>query len=173
MRTADDLDLLGRVDKDGQLVSESPLAVFRVAACSPDTPAVPRQSNHHELVKAAMAQMTREATSGVGQLGKSSGVRYRTYTRLKAYYDDLKVHAPLLVTDELTKVIDTIYRYPLREAAKDILYRQLKSGIDDTDLARLAINLRNEDRLCLVADEGDRAESQPRIICSLGLFKES
>jgi len=171
MRTPDDLDLLGRVDKDGQIVSESPLAVFRAAACEPNTPAIPRHPNHHDLVGAAMTQMAREARSGAGQLGKSSGVRYRTYMRLKAYYDDLKASAPLLATDELEKTIDVIYRYPLREAAKDILNRQWKSGVSDADLARLVINLRHEDRLSLVPEDSEQITNEPRIICSLGLFQ--
>jgi hypothetical protein len=37
----------------------------------------------------------------------------------------------------------------------------------------LATNLRNEDRLCLIADDGEPTLREPRIICSLGLFEES
>ena len=43
-----------------------------------------------------------------------------------------------------------IYRYPLKEHAKETFNRQLKAGIDDTDLAALAVSLRENDKLCIV-----------------------
>jgi len=45
----------------------------------------------------------------------------------------------------------------------------LRSGIDNEQLAQLVIELRADDRLCLVQDEADQQE--PQIICSLGLFE--
>ena len=62
-----------------------------------------------------------------------------------------------------------MYRYPLRESAKDTLNRQLRSGIDNEQLAQLVVDLRTDDRLCLVQDETKQQE--PQIICSLGLFE--
>ena len=59
-----------------------------------------------------------------------------------------------------------MYRYPLRESAKDTLNRQLRSGIDNEQLAQLVVDLRTDDRLCIVQDE-----SEQQIICSLGLFE--
>jgi hypothetical protein len=83
--------------------------------------------------------------------------------------DDLKRSAPLLAAnEELLKAIDEIYRYPLRPVATDTLNRQLKSGIDDEQLAALVIALREESRLCVVEEEVQAQE--PRIICSMGLF---
>ncbi len=100
-----------------------------------------------------------------GQLGRPSGARFRTYERLKRYAREL----PLLVTPDLLKAIDQIYRYPLRQSGVDRLNRSLKSGIDDQQLAELVVNLYLDDSLCLVHDEGRTQE--PQIICSLGLFK--
>jgi superfamily II DNA or RNA helicase len=171
MRTAEGLDTLGRVNTGGELVQQAPLAILRAAACDPETPARPRHPDHHDLVKAAVQQMAREAKTGIGALGRSTGVRYKVYMKLKAYHDDLKANAPLFVNEELAKTIDLVYRHPLREAAKDILNRQLRSGISDSELARLAINLRHEDRLCLIPQDDDQAaDAEPKIICSLGLF---
>ena len=169
MRTAEGTDALAWLDQDGQSVTQSHLTVLRAAECQPDTPAYPRHARHHDLVHQAVEQMVREERIGGGQLGRPSGARYRTYTRLKGYYDDLKARAPLLAGEELQRVIDALYGYPLREAAKDILNRQIKANISDDDLARLAIILWNEGRLCLIPEEGETAEAEPRIICSLGL----
>ena len=71
---------------------------------------------------------------------------------------------------DLVKAIDDVYKYPLRQSATDILNRQMRAGISDEDLAELAISLRNDDRLSLREDEVERQE--PRIICSIGLFKQ-
>jgi hypothetical protein len=46
----------------------------------------------------------------------------------------------------------------------------MKVGISDEDLANLVIELRNDNRLSLREDEIQHQE--PRIICSLGLFKK-
>jgi hypothetical protein len=58
----------------------------------------------------------------------------------------------------------------LRPAATDRLNRQLRSGITDIQLAELVAALREEDRLCVI-DETEHS-NEPRIICSLGLFKK-
>lgn len=73
----------------------------------------------------------------------------------------------MFVSQELLKAIDEIYRYPLREGAKDTLNRLFKSGIQDYQLAELVVSLRGEDRLCLIAEEVE--ERDPQIICSMGL----
>jgi hypothetical protein len=65
------------------------------------------------------------------------------------------------------KAIEEIYRYPLRQSATDLLNRQLRSGISDDKLAELVLALRDDERLCLIQDEGQSDE--PQIICSLGL----
>ncbi len=101
-----------------------------------------------------------------GQLGKKTGARYRTYTKLVGYYEENK--DTLFVTDALKKAIDDIYKYPLRDTAKDTLNRKLKSGINPSELAELVIALREENRLCLV-DEAEVKRRDPQIICSLGM----
>ena len=101
-----------------------------------------------------------------GQLGRPSGARFRTYTRLKAYADAIK--GQLFDVEALHKAIDDIYRYPLRQTAVDTLNRQLRSGVDDAQLAEIVMSLREEDRLSLTGDDAEVQE--PQIICSLGLF---
>ena len=165
MKTPEDNDALVWVDKDGQSITESQLAVLEGAACNPDTPALPHQANHHELVRKGVELIIEEEKSVGGQLGRPSGARFRTYERLKRYTGEIK--GTLFESQELDKAIDEIYRYPLRSTATDTLNRQLRSGISDQTLAQLVLALREEGRLCVIEQEEQAQE--PRIICSLGL----
>jgi hypothetical protein len=165
LRTAEGNDALAWIDKQGNGVTESQFAILQAAACAPDTPALPRQDNHHELVQRGVEQIVTEEKSVGGQLGRPSGARFRTYERLKRYAEEVK--GTLFESQELHKAIDEIYRYPLRQSAVDTLNRQLRSGVSDGALAQLVLALRDEDRLCLIHEEEQTQE--PRIICSMGL----
>jgi hypothetical protein len=140
MRTAEGNDALTRIDKEGRSVTESQLEIIKAAECSPDTPAVPRDEKHHELVQKGVELIIEEEKSVGGQLGRPSGARFRTYERLKRYAEEVK--GTLFESQELLKSIDEIYRYPLRQAAIDTLNRQLRSGISDETLAQMVIALR-------------------------------
>ena len=167
MRTADGNDALAYVDREGRSITESQLEILSAAECKPGTPAQPRHESHHQLVEEGVKHVVREEKRVGGQLGRSSGARYRAYTRLKKYSEAIK--GQLFDTDALHKAIDDIYRYPLRQLATDTLNRQLRSGVDDMQLAEIVISLREEDRLCQTGeDSADRRD--PQIICSLGLF---
>lgn len=165
LRTAEDNDALAWVDQNGKSVTESQRAILDAAACSPETPPLLRQAHHHELVQKGVELIAAEEQSVGGQLGRPSGARFRTYERLKRYAEEIK--GTLFESQTLLKVIDEIYRYPLRQSAVDTLNRQLRSGISDDALAQLVISLREEDALCVVQEEQQTQE--PRIICSLGL----
>ena len=166
MRTADGNDALAYVDREGNSITESQLEILSAAECGPDTPAQPHHESHHQLVEEGVKHVAREEKRVGGQLGRPSGARFRTYTRLKQYSEAIK--GQLFYTDALPKAIDEIYRYPLRQSAVDTLNRQLRSGVDDGQLAEIVIALREEDRLSLTDDEA--VAQEPQIICSLGLF---
>ena len=165
IRTGEGNDALAWIDKEGNSVTESQLAILKAAECPPATPAMSRLKNHHELVKKGVELVVEEEKSVGGQLGRPSGARFRTYERLKRYADQIK--GTLFESQELYKAIEEIYRFPLRQTAIDTLNRQLKSGVGDQQLAQLVIALREEGRLCLIEEEEQIQE--PRIICSLGL----
>ena len=168
VRTPDGNDALAYVDRDGKSITESQLEILSAAECRPDTPAQPRHQDHHSLVEQGVKHIAREEHRVGGQLGRPSGARFRTYTRLKSYADSIK--GQLFDVPALHQALDDIYRYPLRQTAVDTLNRQLRSGVDDTVLAELVIALRDEDRLCLTEDHESESQ-EPRIICSLGLFE--
>jgi hypothetical protein len=50
VKTADGNDSLALVDRAGISVTQSQLAILRMAQCHPDTPAMPRDEQHHDLV---------------------------------------------------------------------------------------------------------------------------
>ena len=169
MRTADGNDALAYVDREGQSITESQLEILAAAECEPDTPAQPHHESHHELVTKGVKHVVSEEKRVGGQLGRPSGARFRTYTRLKAYADAIK--GQLFDVDALHKAIDDIYRSPLRPSAVDKLNRQLRSGASDDQLAEIVMALREEDRLCLTGDAAAEAQ-EPQIVCSLGLFDD-
>lgn len=165
MRTGEGNDALAWVDRDGQSVTESQFAILQAAACEPDALAMSPLENHHDLVRKGTELIITEERSIGGGLGRPSGARFRTYERLTRYAEE--VRGTVFDIPKLRRAIDDIYRYPLRQSATDILNRQLRSGISDRVLAELVIDLRNEDRLCIVQEEKQTRE--PQIICSLGL----
>lgn len=165
VKTAEGNDALAWIDRDGNSVTESQFSILRAAKCAVDTPALPRQGNHHELVQKGVEIIAEEEKAIGGQLGRPSGARFRTYERLKKYAEEVK--GTLFESPELLRAINDIYRYPLRQSATDALNRQMRSGISDMNLAQLVITLRDEDRLCVIHEEEQTQE--PRIICSMGL----
>jgi superfamily II DNA or RNA helicase len=165
VRTAEGNDALASVDKHGNPVTESPFTILKAAECEPDAPALPRHDSHHDLVRQGVERIAAEETSAGGQLGRPSGARFRTYERLKRYAEE--VQGTLFDIPASRRAIEDIYSYPLRQAAIDILNRQLRSGISDVDLVRCVVELRDEGRLCIIHEEEQSQE--PHIICSLGL----
>ncbi|MGQ4647352.1 helicase-related protein [Lyngbya aestuarii] len=165
MKTVEGNDALAWINREGKSVTQSQFEILRMARCEPETKAIERDSQHHSLVQKGAELIAEEEKSAGGQLGRPSGARFRSYERLKRYATEM----PLLVTPDLLKAIDHIYRYPLRQSAVDRLNRSLKSGMDDQQLAELVVALYLDDQLCFVHEEGQTQE--PQIICSLGLFQ--
>jgi len=167
LRTAEGNDALAWIDKVGSSVTESQFTILKAAECAPDTPALPRHHQHHEMVAKGVKMIVETEKSVGGQLGRPSGARFRTYERLKAYVATVK--DTLFATPELLRAIEDIYKYPLFQSTTDTLNRQLKSGIDDQALAKLVVSFRADARLCRVSE--DVESNEPQVICSLGLRK--
>lgn len=162
VQTTSGNDVLVRVDPDGDILTESQFEVLRTARCLPGEAALPRQPNHHELVRCAFDRVHAEDRTVGGQLGSPSGARYRVYQRLKRYSENESE-----IATELSSAVEEIYRYPLSQTARDALSRQLRAGITDSDLAALVLSLWSARRLCIAYDL--RGASDSCIICSLGL----
>lgn len=168
LRTATGNDVLAWVDEHGNSVTQSQSMILRAAECTLDTPAVPRSERHHELVRRSFELVEQNETLS-GGLGSTRSARFRLYDALKRYHDHLQRTQPMFVSDELKRVIDDVYRYPLRQAAIDTINRQLRSDIGDEQLADLAIALRGEEKLCVIHESAGE-QREPQIVCSLGLI---
>ena len=168
VRTADGNDALAWVDEDGKTVTESQHEILRAAACEPTTPALPRLENHHALVRQAVGAIQTEHFTTGGQLGKPASARRRVYERLKDHATHVK--DTLFDVKILHRAIDAIYEAPLTEAARDLLNRELRAGVNDEKLVDLVLSLHEEDRLCIPIEEAEARE--PKIICSLGFRKD-
>jgi superfamily II DNA or RNA helicase len=168
-RTAEENDVLAWVDKKGEIITQSQLAILKAVQCGPETPPLHRMEQHHKLVAKGLDYIREVEKDTGGQLGKRSGVKYGVYMRLDRYCK--KNEGTIFVSEALKKAVDDIYKYPLKEFARDTLGRQLKSGIDDEDLAALVVSLREEDKLCII-NEDETNTQEPRIICSMGLANQ-
>mgnify|MGYP000213726975 FL=1 len=174
LRFPDGTDALVQVDSNGNLVSQSLSAVFRAAACTPKTPPLKRIENHHALVARCVEIVYQEQALLGGQLGTLRSLRRRLYERLRRYRERLE-EQPNLFTEhlrqKLERVIELLYRYPLKRAAEDAIRRQLALGIDDENLLEMLAHMADEDRLCAVSDQSDVPMPEPQIVCSMGLIR--
>jgi hypothetical protein len=167
IRTSEDNDALAWIDSEGVTVTESQFAVLQAAECGPETPALPRRDNHHELVALAIEHVGREEKNIGGQLGPRTGARSRVYERLKPFAESVVQEFPLFPAAVLKLAVEDLYRYPLRSTGTTTLNRLLRAGVRDEELAEAVVKLREEGRLCIIQEEQESRE--PRIICSLGL----
>ncbi|NLD37035.1 MAG: NgoFVII family restriction endonuclease [Desulfatiglans sp.] len=165
-RTADDNDVLAWMSTQGKMITQSQLAILKAAECSKNTEPRFKIPDHHQIVKNAVDVITKEDVATGSSLGKKTGVKYRVYMRLDRYLKENE--GTLFVTNEMKKAVDDIFKYPLKEFARDTLNRQLKAGISDETLASLVVSLRDDDKLCITDGEAVTARL-PQIICSMGI----
>ena len=167
LRTAEGANALARVDNEGRLVSESPRAILEDAACAPETPALPRAENHHDLVAVAADAVVKEQPALTGALGSRSGPKYKAYYRLKDFWSSVEGTLFAQPFAHLPRALEEMLRGHLTEQARDTLSRELRQGLPPEHLAQFVLDLRNEGHLVILDDSGP--PPPPQIICSLGL----
>ena len=175
LRSPSGTDALAWVDKEGNSVTQSQMKILRTARCRPDEPAIPRHHSHHELVQKGTELIAEQEKSVAGQLGSRRSAASRVYERLSAYVLDVEANLPVLATgpewESLKRTVQDVYSYPLRQNAIAKLNREFKAGINDEQLARLVVFLRENDALCIIHPEDEVQAAQ--IICSMGLFQKA
>ncbi len=172
LKFPDGADALVRVDIHRNLISQSLSAIFRAAACPPDTAALPRTENHHDLVARCVEIAAEEQTAFGGQLGSLRSVRRKLWDRLDRYRKREQASPTRFTPQALEKlepVLDLIWRFPLKRSAQNAVSRQMRLGITDEALVDLVLRRAAEDNLCEVTDTDPAEAAEPRLICSLGL----
>ena len=167
IKTNNNQHILAQMNETGEVVSQSQSKILGLLACDPQEPLEPPAENHHVLVDAAVRHVKEGQTDIGGQLGGMRSIRHRVYSKLKLYLERQK--GTLFYPEDLKQAVEQIYRYPLKETARDRLGRQLRTHITDDELAGMVKNLYNAGDLCALPKAGEPVE--PHIICSLGLVK--
>jgi superfamily II DNA or RNA helicase len=166
-RNSHGFEVLTWLDSKGKVISKGQSRILKAAACAMDTPALERLEQHHAIVAQAVQLAEQEASNTGGQLGSKASARYKSYMMLQRYHESIK--DTLFDTDALKKTIDDIYRYPLRETARELINRRIRFGINDEEMANIVIQLREEARLSVIDQKQESSLNIPQIICSLGM----
>jgi hypothetical protein len=159
------VDRIGFSPHGGQPRRLSPLEALEVSGCNPDTPGVPRLEDHHDLVRAAVEGPL--SPEEFGTEGTLTGVRRRVYERVRNYIGAAtsQLFAPEM---EVEEAVDSLYRAPLTEQAKQSLARALRDRTPQ-DLVSLVVTLNEEGRLTVdIGSEPDDVH----IVCSMGFAEQ-
>jgi superfamily II DNA or RNA helicase len=168
-RTPDDNDMLSWIDKQGKIITNSQLNILRALECDENAAAFPKLENHHELVAAAVEHINELDKNISGVLGRKNSVKYKIYTMMDAY---IRANEnTLFVNEPLKKALDDIYRFPLKEFAKDSLGRLLRIGATQEQFAELIVSLYDENKLSIISED-DTQPKLAQIICSMGLVNQ-
>lgn len=166
-RNSHGFEALTWIGHNGKVISQSQSRILKAAECAIDTPALERMENHFGLVEECVKIAEKEAAQTGGQLGSKSGARYKTYMILQRYFES--VRSTLFDTDTLKKTIDEVYKFPLRETAREMINRRFKLGVSDEELAEMTMRLREDGKLCVVDPNLSGSLAIPQIICSMGI----
>ena len=103
---------------DGEMQAVTPLDALTLSACAPDTPGLPRQEEHFDIVEETTKVARRQ--SAVHTAGSLAGIRKRAYDRLRALMErnENTLFAP---TDDDLAAVNAIYAHPLSELANQTL----------------------------------------------------
>ena len=165
-KTPQNNDVFSWIDKSGKIITQSQYKILQSAECDYNCPAQPRIRNHHEIVENATKIAEQDDYSGMGTLGRKTGIRYKSYMKLNRFIEETNLEN----ADQYKKGLDDIYKYPLCEHARDVLGRLIKTAVSDAEFADAVLALKEEDRLC-ITEESNQEYKPIQIICSLGMRK--
>ena len=170
VRTPEGADVLTRVRADGTIAGGSQFDILAAAECEPDTTSrpAPRRSSRPRRRRRARHRPARAADwtaiSDARPVPALQGLRAPPRPcsdKIAGQFGEAPLRA----------AVDAIYRRHLRQLAADSINRQIGSEISDTALAELVVALHANDRLC-VPERRCPERREPRIICSLGVFRD-
>ena len=165
IKTSHNQHILARLNQTGEVVSQSQSRILDWLFCKPDEPIAEPAKNHHDLVAEAVKHVKEGHADIGGQLGGPRSIRNRVYNRLRSCHEQWR--NTLFDTDVLKQLVDAVWRYPLKESARDRIGRQLRADIKDDPLIEMVHAMHVEGELCTIPKEGEPLE--PHVICSMSL----
>ena len=168
VKTGDNRHILAHVGENCKVLSQSQSAILDMMACQPEEPRVQPPKSHHELV--AVAAKHAEKTIGIGgQLGGPRSPLRNLYHRLKTLAISRR-GGRLLQSKGLPETVEDIYRRPVKQEALNTLRRMMQAGVKDSQLADVAVKMREDGELIAAVKTGKNEEA--KIICSVALIKK-
>ena len=166
IKTNNNQHILAQINVSREVVSQSQSKILSLLACEPPELLAQSTNNHHELIAAAVKHVRKGQADIGGQLGGKNSIRHRVYNQLNSYLSQMRMN--LDDVENLKQAIGQIYEHPLKETARDQLARQMRTHIEDDELARMVEALHINGELCATPKAGEPLE--PHIICSMGLI---
>lgn len=168
VKTGDSRHILAHVGDNGEVLTQSQSAILDMMECQPEEPRAQPPKSHHELV--AVAAKHAEKTIGIGgQLGGPRSPLRNLYHRLKTLAISRR-GGRLLQSKGLPETVEDIYRRPLKQEAMNTLRRMMQAGVKDSQLADVAVKMREDGELIAAVKTGKNEEA--KIICSVALVKK-
>ncbi len=143
-----------------------PQEAMRIAQCEPNTHAVTRLDNHHDLTVAALTHGGPLKVAAGSTIFALHGVRKKVWDRLHKEMDTFSDNL-LFTKQDLSAAHDAINAHPLREDATHRLANALKDRTT-ADLAALLVDLHQKEQLSF-QPSGNPENQEPTIICSQAL----
>ncbi len=168
-KTPRDNDILMWLDEGGNIVSQSQFKILKKAECNLTEKSIEKTEQHNEIIQKSFDYMLDYEKNMFGTLGRKNSTKYKIYTILKTFYEENKGNL-FINMNILKEAIDDIYKYPLKENTKEILNRILRIKAQDEEIAKVVIEFKENNKLCVIQEEIEIAE--PKIICSMGLINK-
>ena len=73
------------IDKNGKVITQSQYTILKAVACEYNCPIEERIIDHHDLVKNAIDLISTDEYSGMGTLGRKTGIRYKSYMKITRF----------------------------------------------------------------------------------------
>jgi len=161
-------DMLVRLDRAGNLVSQSLSGLFSKIRCAPNTPNLPEDPEKLDilgLIAKAVDSARADAQSAQGALGTQRSVRRRLYERLRHALDNSLADTRL--REQAQRLCELLHTYSLKRTAEDKLRQHLKMGINDAELIRALWQFQEDGQLLNLDDALPNAEVE--VVCTIGL----
>ncbi len=153
------------LNEKGQSILEDQMKILKLAECTPDTQPLKRTETHYEIINSGLKiiQESLNQPSSSNRLGTSRHPRRKLFEKME------KISEP---DEETTQIIDDLHHYPLSNEAEHTLNRMFRRQIPDKEVFNL-VREKYRNETLLNKKETKRMDEKPRIISSMGLYRQN